>query len=72
LRNITGARTTTRSRNARSGGILYGSEKQHFWYCDPYFRAAFDLNQGGAIIDLRPYAAKLETETASEQNTFRT
>ncbi len=42
--------------------ILYGSEKQHFWYCDPYFRAAFDLNQGGAIIDLRPYAAKLETE----------
>lgn len=42
--------------------ILYGSEKQHFWYCDPYFRAAFDLNQGGAIIDLRPYAAKLEIE----------
>ena len=42
--------------------ILYGSEKQHFWYCDPYMRATIDMNQGGAIIDLRPYAAKLETE----------
>ncbi len=40
--------------------ILYGSEKQHFWYCDPYMRVTIDLNQGGAIIDLRPYAAKLE------------
>lgn len=40
--------------------ILYGSEKQHFWYCDPFMRAALDMNQGGAIIDLRPYVAKLE------------
>ncbi len=40
--------------------ILYGSEKQHFWYCDPYMRLTLDMNQGGAIIDLRPYAAKLE------------
>ncbi len=40
--------------------ILYGSQKQHFWYCDPYMRATLDMNQGGAIIDLRPYAAKLE------------
>ena len=42
--------------------ILYGSQKQQFWYCDPYMRAALDMNQGGAIIDLRPYAAKLNTE----------
>lgn len=42
--------------------ILYGSQKQHFWYCDPYMRATIDMNQGGAIIDLRPYVAKLDTE----------
>ncbi|MBN2547432.1 MAG: hypothetical protein JXB50_16630 [Spirochaetes bacterium] len=39
--------------------ILYGSEKQVFWYVDPYIRTAIDMNQGGAIIDLRPYASKL-------------
>ena len=39
--------------------ILYGSEKQVFWYLDPYMRACVDMNQGGALIDLRPYAAKL-------------
>ncbi len=40
--------------------ILYGSEKQLFWYADPFLRTCIDMNQGGAIIDLRPYAAKLE------------
>lgn len=40
--------------------ILYGSEKQYFWYADPYMRTCLDMNQGGAMIDLRPYAAKLE------------
>lgn len=39
--------------------ILYGSEKQHFWYSDPYLRCCLDMNQGGAMIDLRPYAARL-------------
>ena len=39
--------------------ILYGSEKQHFWYVDPDLRCCLDMNQGGAMIDLRPYAAKL-------------
>lgn len=39
--------------------ILYGSDKQYFWYLDPYMRTCVDLNQGGALIDLRPYAAKL-------------
>ena len=40
--------------------ILYGSDKQLFWYCDPYMRACVNMDQGGAIVDLRPYAGKLE------------
>lgn len=40
--------------------ILYGSDKQLFWYCDPYMRACVNMEQGGAIVDLRPYVAKLE------------
>jgi hypothetical protein len=40
--------------------ILYGSEKQLFWYVDPYLRTCVDMNQGGALIDLRPYVSKLD------------
>ena len=40
--------------------ILYGSDKQIFWYADPFMRACVNMDQGGAITDLRPYAAKLE------------
>lgn len=40
--------------------ILYGSDKQLFWYCDPYMRACVNMAQGGAIVDLRPYVSKLE------------
>lgn len=40
--------------------ILYGSDKQLFWYCDPDMRACVNMDQGGALVDLRPYAAKLE------------
>lgn len=39
--------------------ILYGSERQQFWYADPWMRFCLDMNEGGAMIDLRPYAAKL-------------
>jgi hypothetical protein len=39
--------------------ILYGSRRQQFWYADPWMRFCLDMNQGGALIDLRPYAAKL-------------
>ncbi|MFH1523436.1 MAG: hypothetical protein ABIF04_00555 [Chloroflexota bacterium] len=39
--------------------ILYGSKRQQFWYTDPWMRFCLDMNQGGAMIDLRPYAAKL-------------
>ncbi len=40
--------------------IVYGSQKQYFWYCDPYLRTCLDFNQGGAMIDLRPYVAQLD------------
>ena len=40
--------------------ILYGSEKQVFWYADPYMRACINMDQGGALVDLRPYVAKLD------------
>ncbi len=40
--------------------ILYGSEKQLFWYADPYMRACINMDQGGALVDLRPYVAKLD------------
>lgn len=40
--------------------ILYGSKKQLFWYCDPFMRACVNMDQGGAITDLRPYVAKLD------------
>jgi hypothetical protein len=39
--------------------ILYGSRRQMFWYADPSMRFCLDMNQGGAMVDLRPYAAKL-------------
>jgi hypothetical protein len=39
--------------------ILYGSAKQIFWYLDPHMRTCVDMNQGGALVDLRPYTAKL-------------
>lgn len=42
--------------------ILYGSNKQYFWYYDPFMRLCLDFNQGGAMIDFRPYAAKLNWE----------
>lgn len=40
--------------------ILYGSDKQLFWYTDPFMRVCVNMDQGGAIVDLRPYAAKLD------------
>ena len=39
--------------------ILYGSNKQYFWYASPYYRMCLDFNQGGAMIDLRPYVAQV-------------
>lgn len=47
------------SENALWKDILYGSNKQYFWYVDPYLRTCLDFNQGGAMIDLRPYVARI-------------
>ena len=52
-------RPYTRPECALWKDILYGSNRQQFWYVDPWMRFCLDMNQGGAIIDLRPYAAKL-------------
>ncbi len=43
--------------------ILYGSNREYFWYADPGMRACLDFNQGGAMIDLRPYAARIPQRT---------
>jgi hypothetical protein len=40
--------------------VLYGSNKEYFWYYDPFFRACLDFNQGGAMICLNPYVGKLD------------
>lgn len=48
------------SENALWKDILYGSKKQQFWYIDPFMRTCLDFNQGGAMIDLRNYASRLE------------
>jgi hypothetical protein len=52
-------RPYTRPECALWKDILYGSNRQQFWYMDPWMRFCLDMNQGGAMIDLRPYAAKL-------------
>ncbi len=55
-----GKRNYTEPECALWKDILYGSDKQLFWYCDPFLRACINMDQGGALVDLRPYAAKLE------------
>lgn len=39
--------------------ILYGSDKQLFWYANPNMRCCLDFNQGGAMVDLRPFVARV-------------
>ncbi len=43
--------------------ILYGSDKEYFWYADWRMRCCLDFNQGGAMIDLRPYVARIPQKT---------
>lgn len=51
--------------------ILYGSNKQYFWYADPFYRTCLDFNQGGAMIDLRPYVARIDQKTGiGTQNVY--
>jgi hypothetical protein len=47
-------RPYTRPECALWKDILYGSKRQQFWYVDPWMRTCLDMNQGGAMIDLRP------------------
>lgn len=42
--------------------ILYGNDKQYFWYIDPNIRTCLDFNQGGAMIDLRPLVGRIPQE----------
>lgn len=42
--------------------ILYGSGKEYFWYADPYMRVCLDFNQGGAVIDMRPYVSRVKQD----------
>lgn len=42
--------------------FLSGTKRQMFWYVDSYMRAAFDLNSGGELRDLRPYAGKVNRD----------
>jgi len=39
--------------------ILYGSDRSLFWYADPSMRCCLDFNQGGAVIDMRPYEGRI-------------
>ena len=39
--------------------------------CDPYIRACVNMDQGGAIVDLRPYAAKLEWPVVCTLSTYK-
>ena len=50
------------SENALWKDILYGSNKEYFWYVSPYLRCCLDFNQSGAMIDLRPYVARIKQE----------
>lgn len=49
----------TRPECALWKDILYGSEKQLFWYANPNMRTCLDFNQGGAMVDLRPFVARI-------------
>ena len=48
------------SESALWKDILYGSTKEYYWHVDPFLRCCLDFNQGGAMIDLRPYVARVE------------
>jgi hypothetical protein len=46
--------------------VLCGSEKQIFWYSDASMRATVDPNMNGAIVDLRPYVARLDRTVGTD------
>jgi len=50
--------------------LLYGAEKHYFWYLDSACRVLVDPTQGGAIGDLRPYAAQVAAHTGADADTL--
>lgn len=48
--------------------ILFGSNKQAFWYIDSNYRVLVDPNQGGALTDLRPYVGKISRPLGPESD----
>ena len=50
--------------------VLYGSNKQYFWYVDGDLRVTLDATQGGSIGDLRPYAARYCASTGSDSSSL--
>ncbi len=50
--------------------ILCGTKRQMFWYVDPYFRGAFDLNSGGELRDLRPYAGAISRNVGVDGDSY--
>ena len=42
--------------------LACGSKRSIFWYVDSFWRAAIDINMGGTIVDLRPYAGRIEQD----------
>lgn len=50
--------------------ILCGSEKQVFWYIDAHMRVLLDPVQGGSLVDLRPYVARLERPVGVDEDLY--
>lgn len=50
--------------------ILYGSNKQYFWYCSPEWRLLIDMKQGGSVGDLRPYCGRTPRCTGADTEFF--
>ncbi len=46
--------------------IICGSDREVYWYVDPYFRLTLDANIAGAICDLRPHAGRLERNLGND------
>lgn len=42
--------------------LLHASGKEYVWYLDQNMRVLFAPNRGGSILDLRPYAARIDKE----------
>lgn len=46
--------------------LLYGNNKQYYWYCSSQWRLLFDMTQGGSIGDLRPFCGGVPRSTGAD------